>query len=453
MLFGTRAAPFTADEYATLPHVVIVGGGFAGLNAARELKDAAVRITLVDRNVFKTFQPLLYQVATGGLNPGDVTLFLRGLIHEIPNLRVHQGEVIGMDPRTKTVRVEQGDPEPTEFTYDYLIIANGLTTNFFDTPGAEEHAMPMYTRQHATAIRDRIFAELERTNRSNHNDRLVISIVGGGATGVEIAGALADFRRDDLTMMYPDMSEEILHIRVIQRGTDLLKHLTQPIREYAAAELTNRDVELTLGQGVQEVGYDWVTLADGTELESDITIWAAGVGADDQITTWNLPLNDNHLVAVDESLQVQGLNGVYAAGDIASHHDDVPQQAQPAIQTGVHVARMIKADLAGQAHTPFRYRNMGEAATIGRRDAVVCLPNGTNITGTAGWLGWMVVHVAKVVGRRNRRAVAVNLFSLYGARRPNHRPNPVTGDVDSANATRVFADMAGIRRFGAGHRG
>lgn len=453
-MFGTRrTSTTTPQDYATSPHVVIVGGGFAGTNAARALKNADVRITLVDRNVFKTFQPLLYQVATGGLNPGDVTLFLRSLVREIPNLRVRQGEVLGVDPRTKTITVEQGEDQPATLDYDYLIIANGLTTNFFGTTGAQEHAMPMYTRQHATAIRDRIFAELERTNRSDHDDHLVISVVGGGATGVEIAGALADFRRDDLTVMYPEMSEEVLHIRVVQRGTDLLKHLDQEIRDYAASELRERQVELTMGQGVHEVGYDWVTLADGTQLESDITIWAAGVGADDQIKGWNLPLTEHGLVEVDESLQVKGLTGVYAAGDIAGQVQQVPQQAQPAIQTGVHAARMILADLQGKPHTAFSYRNLGEAATIGRRDAVVSLPNGTNITGTAGWLAWMTVHVAKLIGKRNRRAVAVNLFSLYAARRASHKPNPVTGDVDSINAARVFAEMAGTRRFGPGHRG
>lgn len=452
-MFGNHPRRVSAEEYATLPHVVIVGGGFAGTNAARALKDAGVRITLVDRNVFKTFQPLLYQVATGGLNPGDVTLFLRSLVREIPNLRVRQAEVVGMDHRTKSITVEQGEPEPVTLDYDYLIIANGLTTNFFGTAGAAEHAMPMYTRQHATAIRDRIFAELERTNRSNHDDHLVVSVVGGGATGVEIAGALADFRREDLTVMYPELSEEVLHIRVLQRGTDLLKHLGQEVRDYAADALRERQVELTLGQGVQEVGYDWVTLADGTQLESDITIWAAGVGADDQVKSWNLPLTERGMISVEDSLAVSGLTGVYAAGDIAGLSKDVPQQAQPAIQTGTHAARMILAELAGEPRSAFKYRNLGEAATIGRRDAVVSLPNGKNITGTAGWLGWLTVHVAKLMGKRNRRAVAVNLFSLYAARRSSHTPNPVTGDVDSVAATREFADMAGTRRFGADHQG
>lgn len=452
-MFGTQHTPVTAEEYEALPHVVILGGGFAGTNAARELRNAPVRITLVDRNVFKTFQPLLYQVATGGLNPGDVTLFLRGLIRKVPNLRVRQGEILGVDPEAKTVTIEQGEQEPAALKYDYLIVANGLTTNFFGTPGADEHAMPMYTRQHATAIRDRIFAELERTNRSDHDDHVCISVVGGGATGVEIAGALADFRRDDLTVLYPEMNRGVLNITVIQRGSDLLKHMAQEIRDYAAEELRSRDVNLVLGKGVKEVGYDWVTLADDSQLESDITIWAAGVAPADQVSDWNLPLTDRGLIAVDESLQVSGLQGVYAAGDIAGQVDDVPQQAQPAIQTGVHVARMIMADLNAQPQEPFRYRNLGEAATIGRRDAVVTLPNGTNITGTPGWLAWMTVHVAKLIGRRNRRAVAVNLFSLYGARRTNHSPNPVTGDVDSLQATRVFQRMASSRRFGIGHRG
>lgn len=452
-MFRASTHKISGDEYERMPHVVIIGGGFAGINAAQELKNAPVRVTLVDRNVFKTFQPLLYQVATGGLNPGDITLFLRSLQQDIPNLRVRQGEVISIEPHASKILIDHGETSPDKLAYDHLIIANGLSTNFLNTPGAQEHGMPMYTRKHATAIRDRIFAELERTNRSDHTDQLVISVVGAGATGVEIAGALADFRREDLTVMYPDMSEKVLHIRVIQRGLNILKHMDETIQKYAAQELQARDIELTLGQGVKEVGYDWVMLADGTQLESDITIWAAGVSPETQVNDWGLPLTENGLIAVDESLQIKGLTSVYAVGDICGQPNRAPQQAQPAIQMGIHAAKMIKADISGNPHTPFQYRNLGEAATIGRRDAVVCLPNGKKITGTAGWLGWMLVHVAKLAGKRNRRAVAVNLFSLYGARRPTHKPNPITGDVDSLEATRIFTQTANHRKFGVGHKG
>ncbi|WP_144794023.1 NAD(P)/FAD-dependent oxidoreductase [Kocuria palustris] len=449
-LFAARPR-VPAPDGMSWPHVVIIGGGFAGANAALELKDARVRVTLIDRNIYKTFQPLLYQVATGGLNPGDVTMVLRGLSRHAPNLRVRQGDVVGIDPQRRTVTVEEGGA-PQEIAFDHLIAANGITTNYFGTPGAEAHAMPMYGRQDATAVRDRIFAELERSTRSDPDDFLHVSIVGGGATGVEIAGALADFRRDELSVMYPELDERVLQIRILQRGKDILKQIDdQQLRDYAADELRDRGVQLVLGQGVKDVGYDFVVLADDTVLESDITIWAAGTSPDERVSAWGLPLTERGAIAVDETLQVKGMPGVYAAGDIAGHDDPLPQLAQPAIQTGVHAARMIRAELEGRPRSPFRYRDLGEAATIGRRAAIVIAPGGVRITGTAGWFAWLGIHIMKLMGGRNRRAVTMNLVSLYAARQ-SHQPNPVTGNVDSLRAAEVFRELAGQRKFGPGHR-
>ena len=274
MPFLSRRPTVPAKDGASWPHVVILGGGFAGANAVLGLRDARVRVTLIDRNVYKTFQPLLYQVATAGLNPGDVTMFLRGLSLKIPNMRYRQGEVVGVDPERKVVALDEGTKGTQELEYDYLIVANGCTTTYFGTPGAEEHAMPMYTRSQALAIRDRVFSELERATRevTSHHDKLHVCVVGGGPTGVEIAGALADFRMQELDILYPEMDPGTLQVTIIQRGTELIKEFRPDFREYAAQELADRGVVLRLGHGVKSVGYDHVILDDNTVLESDVTI-------------------------------------------------------------------------------------------------------------------------------------------------------------------------------------
>ncbi len=445
-----RRRTVPAKDGASWPHVVVVGGGFAGANAVIGLRNTRVRITLIDRNMYKTFQPLLYQVATAGLNPGDVTMMLRGLSLKVPNMRFRQGEVIGVDPERKVVRLE-GASEPWEMSYDYLVLANGATTTFFGTEGAEEHAMPLYTRAQALRVRDRIFAELERTSRAGEADKLCVSIVGGGPTGVEIAGALADFRRQELDILYPEMDPGTLRIRLIQRGTDLIKEFEPEYRDYAARELEARGVELCLGHGVKEVGYDFVRLDDDSIVESDITVWAAGVAAAKILREWGLPQAKNGRIEVEDSLQVKGLPGVYAAGDVSAQDEPLPQLAQPAIQAGQHVAKMIHADVVGGAKEPFTYTNLGTMATIGRRAAIADIPHLPGLTGTAGWFAWLGVHVTKLIGHRNRRAVTMNLLSLYSGTRSTHQPNPVIGEIDSVAAQKEFDRSSRERHFGPGH--
>lgn len=450
----SRRPTVPAKDGASWPHVIIIGGGFAGAHAVMALRDVRVRVTLIDRNVYKTFQPLLYQVATAGLNPGDVTMFLRGLSLKVPNMRYRQGEVVGVDPQRKVVRLDEGQEAPQELAYDYLLLANGATTTFFGTPGAEEHAMPMYTRSQALAIRDRIFSELERSSReaAPSSDRLHVCIVGGGPTGVEIAGALADFRQQELDILYPEMDPGTLQITVIQRGQDLLKGFADTYRDYAAQELEDRGVLLRLGHGVKEVGYDHVILDDERVLESDVTIWAAGVAIAEDVADWGFPQDDRGRIIVDEHLQVQGFPGVYAAGDVAGGEHALAQLAQPAIQTGQGAARSIAADVAGKPARPVRYRNLGTMATIGRHAAIAELPFPLikGLSGSIGWFSWLGVHITKMIGHRNQRAVAMNLLSLYGGTRATHQPNPVVGEVDSLEAARVFEAEAQARKFGRG---
>ncbi|MGP9747267.1 NAD(P)/FAD-dependent oxidoreductase [Brachybacterium sp. AOP29-B2-41] len=454
MPFLSRRPTVPAKDGASWPHVVILGGGFAGAHAVGALRDARVRVTLIDRNVYKTFQPLLYQVATAGLNPGDVTMFLRGLSLKVPNMRYRQGEVEGVDPERKIVRLDEGQSGQQEIAYDYLIVANGATTTYFGTPGAEEHAMPMYTRAQALAIRDRIFSELERSSREvglgRGHDKLHVCIVGGGPTGVEIAGALADFRMQELDILYPEMDPGTLQVTVLQRGDEVLKEFSTKYRQYAADELRDRGVVLQLGRGVKEVGYDHVVLDDDSILESDITIWAAGVAIPKMVSEWGFPQDKRGRLDVDDYLQVKGFPGVYAAGDIAGQDEPLPQLAQPAIQTGQAAARAIAAEVAGKPRKKFKYTDLGTMATIGRHAAIAEIPVLGGLSGSLGWAAWLGVHITKMIGHRNQRAVAMNLVSLYSGSRATHQPNPVVGEVNSLRAARIFEEQAAHRLFGAG---
>jgi NADH dehydrogenase len=252
----------------------------------------------------------------------------------------------------------------------------------------------------------------------------------------------------ELDILYPEMDPGTLQVTVLQRGDELLKEFSDKYRQYAADELRDRGVVLRLGHGVKAVGYDHVVLDDDSILESDVTIWAAGVGIPDKIAEWGLPQDKRGRLSVDDHLQVKGFPGVYAAGDIAAQDDALPQLAQPAIQTGAAVARSIAAEVKGKPRPRFSYTNLGTMATIGRHAAIAEIPVLGGLSGSLGWAAWLGVHITKMLGHRNQRAVAMNLVSLYGGSRATHQPNPVVGEVDSLRAARLFEEQAAHRRFG-----
>ncbi|MEZ5214791.1 MAG: FAD-dependent oxidoreductase, partial [Microbacterium sp.] len=232
-----------AEASAHLPHVVIIGGGFAGVSAARALRKAPVRVTLVDRRIYNTFQPLLYQVATGGLNPGDVTHFLRSLRAQQPNLDVVHEHLMEIDTDARTVRLLDGQEVP----YDYLLLANGVTTAYHGTPGAKENSFAVYSRSQAIAIRDTLFTRLERAAvRPDRDKGLSVVVIGGGPTGVEMAGALAELRDQGLEPAYPELEGDAFRITLVQRS-EILKPFLPKLRTYAEAQLRRRDVTVRLG--------------------------------------------------------------------------------------------------------------------------------------------------------------------------------------------------------------
>ncbi len=394
------------------PRVVVVGGGFAGLSAVRALAGAPVDVLLLDRNPYSTFQPLLYQVATGGLNPGDVTYALRAAASRIPNLRFRRLAVTGVDSAGGQVHTDAG-----ALGYDYLVLACGVGANFFGVPGAAEHARTIYSRDAAIGVRDTLFARVEAVSQGRPGAvEPVMVVVGAGATGVEMAGTLAELRNVAIPRLYPEVARERVRVVVVEMGDEVLAPFSPRLRRYAADELVRRGVELRLGTRVSEVHPDAVVLGDGEVLPAAVTIWASGVKVRDEVASWGLPQGRGGRVQVDADLRVAGHPEIFVVGDVAAtEHDPLPQLAQPAMQGGEHAARQIRRLVAGETTEPMRYRDKGTMATIGRSDAVLQLPNGFTLRGFLAWLGWLGLHIVMLEGGRNRLATLTNLSVRYAS--------------------------------------
>jgi NADH dehydrogenase len=414
------------------PRVVIVGGGFGGLSAAKALRRAEVEVMLLDKNGYNTFQPLLYQVATGGLNPGDVTYALRAFAGRYRNVRFQRRKVTGIDFDSKRVRVEDGEP----FGYDYLVLCPGVAANYFGVPGAEENSMVMYSRSGAIQVRDHVMASVEAA--AQHRPEApepVVVIVGAGATGVEMAGALAELRNVAIPLSYPELTVDRVRVVLVEMSPHVLGPFAEPLREYTAAALRKRGVELRLNTAVREVGPDYVVIGDGEKIPSAVTVWATGVSAGPVVAGWGLPTGRGGRILIEPDLQVQGHPGVFAVGDAAvDSNSPLPQLAPPAMQGGVHAAKQIQRLIAGEPTEPFHYNDRGTMATIGRSDAVVQLPFGLKLKGLVAWLAWVFLHVMELIGNRNRFATIANL-SVHYLSWPRAL-NVIVGDVPAQGDSR-----------------
>ncbi|HEY6494109.1 MAG TPA: NAD(P)/FAD-dependent oxidoreductase [Trebonia sp.] len=395
-------------------HVVIVGAGFAGLSAVGKLRKAGLRVTVIDKNLYSTFQPLLYQVATGGLNPGDVAYAVGGFTAR-RNTRYIRGELEAIDTGALLVRLAGG----REIAYDYLILATGVSANYFGVRGAEENTFGLYTRADAIVLRDHIMNGFEWLSADPDPDgdrrrEFAITMVGGGATGVELAGTLGELRNDVLRATFPDVDPARLHIRLVEMAPGLLMPFNEKLREYTRRQLVDRGVDIRLNTTISEVTPNQVLLADGTSLRSDLTVWTAGVAAHHSVAAWGLPQGKGGRLLVGPDLRVQGTDRIFAIGDIALNEENPsPQLAQPAIQEGRHAAEQIVHLLHGQPTEAFHYHDKGTMATIGRRSAVVELAHGARITGTLAWLAWLGLHLLYLLGGRNRVATLINLSWRY----------------------------------------
>jgi len=392
------------------PHVVIVGAGFAGLSAVGKLRKAGLRVTVIDQNLYSTFQPLLYQVATGGLNPGDIAYPVGGFSAKRA-ARYIRGDLVGIDTAARQAQLADG----RNIGYDYLILATGVSANYFGVPGAAENTFGLYTRADAIVLRDHIMNGLERLSADPEGmPEFAVTVVGGGATGVELAGTLGELRGDVLKATFPDVEPARLHVRLIEMGPELVMPFSPKLREYTRKQLVDRGVDIQLKTEIREVAPDHVVVGDGSSLRSDLTIWAAGVAAPDAVAKWGLPQGKGGRVLVGPDLRVEGSECVFAIGDIALHADEPsPQLAQPAIQEGRHAAEQAIRLVRGEPTRPFSYHDKGMMATIGRRSALVQFPKGMRITGTLAWLAWLGLHLMYLLGNRNRVATIINLSWRY----------------------------------------
>jgi NADH:ubiquinone reductase (H+-translocating) len=396
------------------PRVLILGAGFAGVAAMKALKGAPVDVTLVDRNGYNTFQPLLYQVATGGLNPGDVTYAARALIARQRNASFRKGDVVDIDVDTKTVTLS----DDSRLSYDYLVVGTGVTTNYFGVPGAAEHALPLYTRMQALALRDNIFSKLERlaqaTADGHRTDDPTVVIVGAGATGVEMAGTMAEMGNTAMRIAYPELGDRKARVVLVEMGPHVLAPYHPKLRDYTARSLQRRGVELRLNTAVKAVDESGVQLDNGERIYAGTVIWAAGVTAPERVQKWGLPQGRGGRVEVGPGLNLAHHHEVFVAGDLAVTPDHpLPQLAQPAMQGGRHAAEQIRRMVKGEPTEPFRYHDKGTMATIARGSAIAQLRGNIRLRGLVAWLAWLGLHIYFLLGGRNRVVTLLNLSARY----------------------------------------
>ena len=385
-------------------HVVIVGAGFGGLGVAEQLAHVPVEVTLIDQHDYHTFQPLLYQVATSLLNAEDVGAPIRGLFRHQDNVTFHMATVTQVDMPGHKIQLSDGK----HVSYDYLVLAGGATVNYFNTPGAAEHAFPLYTLMNAVKLRSRILERFEAADRDPtliEDGALNFVIVGAGPTGVETAGALSDLFYNLLPRDYHQLATEKARVIIVEMGKEVLAPFKDNLRSYAKEELERRRVEVRLGEAVAEVGPTFVRLKSGEEIQAHTLIWAAGVRANPLADLLGLPQGRGGRVKLNPDLSVPDHPEIFVVGDmgeVASDGEVLPQLGSVAMQSGEHVGRQIARRVAGEPGQPFKYWDKGFMATIGRGAAVVELPNKLTLHGPLAYFAWLGVHLALLSGMRNR---------------------------------------------------
>jgi NADH dehydrogenase len=392
------------------PRVVVVGAGFGGLRVAKTLRGAPVEVVLIDRNNYHTFQPLLYEVATAGLEPDDIAQPVRAIFPRAENIRFRMADVEAIDLDGRRVVTDAGD-----VSYDYLVVAAGSETNFFGVRSAAEHALVLKDLYQATAIRNRVIRSFEHatiTDDESERDRLMTMVViGGGPTGVELAGALAELKRHVLPRDYPELDLTRARVILVEALDTVLAAMPARLQRRAREQLVELGVEVRLGAAVQHVDEGGVTLQGGERIESANVIWVAGVRGEPLGEAIGAELGASRRVRVDGYLRVPGHSEAHVIGDLA-HAEGAdgrpyPMLAQVAMQQGETVAKNIVREMRGQAPKRFRYRDKGTMATVGRRKAVAHV-FGLQLSGVIAWWMWLVVHLLGIIGLRNRALVLVN---------------------------------------------
>ena len=397
------------------PQVVIIGGGFAGLAAARRLRNVDCEVTIVDRHNHHVFQPLLYQVATAGLSPGDIASPIRWILRKQQRLRVLLANVERIDSTAKHVELDGGE----KLAYDYLIVAAGATHSYFGHDEWAEAAPGLKTLDDALAIRRRLllaFEEAEREHNPVYQRRLLTFVlIGVGPTGVEMAGALGEIARQALRSEFDAVDPAIARIILIEAGPSILPSFPENLRESARRALLRLGIDVRVGKAVTKVEEGAVWIGD-ERIEAHTILWAAGVAAAPRSRDLGPGLDRAGRVIVEPDLSVPGHAGVFVAGDLASFTHQtgkpLPGVAQVAKQQGKHAAANIARVIAGQPTTAFHYLDPGNMATIGRNNAIADF-GFLRVSGYIGWLMWLFVHIAFLIGFRNRISVMLQWAAAY----------------------------------------
>jgi len=397
-----------------LPDIVIIGGGFGGLYAARALKHAGAQITIIDRRNHHVFQPLLYQVAMAALSPGDIASPIRWILRRQQNVEVLLAEARRIDVEHKRVILADG-----ELSYDFLILAAGATHAYFGHDEWRRRAPGLKTLDDALEMRRRVLLAFERAEREPDPDRrralLTFVLIGGGPTGVELAGALAEISHQSLARDFRHFDPGSARIILIEAGPTLLSAFPPHLREAARRDLEALGVEVTTGAAVTDV-QDGAVVIGSKRVEAATILWAAGVAASPVAATLGARLDRAGRVFVNADLTIDGHPEVFVIGDLAvlagGDGKPLPGVAQVAIQMGKHAAHNIMRALEGQPYRPFKYKNLGNMATIGRASAVADFERFT-MKGLPAWLAWLFVHIFNLIGFRNRLVVMVQWAWAY----------------------------------------
>ena len=396
-------------------HVLIIGGGFGGLFAAKALKRLPVQVTLVDRHNHHVFQPLLYQVATAGLSPGDIAAPIRWVLRRQRNVRVLLAEVQRVDLAARRVELDRGE----SLTYDYLILAAGASSSYFGHDDWAAHAPSLKTLDDALEVRARMlraYEDAERTADPAERRRLLTFVlVGGGPTGVEMAGAISEIARQTLADEFRNIRTAEARVVLVEAGPSILPAFPAHLREAARRSLAHLGVEVREGVAVTSIEAGRVHLG-GEVIEAGTVLWAAGVSASPLGRSLGVPLDRVGRVLVDSDLSVPGHPEAFVIGDMAGLLDprgrQYPGVSQVAMQQAAHAARMIQRAMEGQPRRPFRYKDLGNMATIGRNAAIADL-GWLRLAGFPAWLLWLFIHIVWLIGFRNRILVLVQWAGAY----------------------------------------
>lgn len=399
------------------PRVVIVGGGFGGINLAKALRHAPVQVVLLDRNNYHLFQPLLYQVATAGLEPDSIAFPLRSIFKKQKNIHFRMAEVKGVNAADNILHTNIGD-----IPYNYLVIATGSNTNFFGNKLIEEHAIGMKSLIEAVQIRNYVLKQFEESllmkEETDIRPKLNFVMVGGGPTGVELAGAFAELRKYILPKDYPELPLHLMNIYLVEAGPRALASMSEASSEKTLQGLEFLGVKVLTNTVVKDYDGHTLTLSTGETIVTQSLLWAAGVkgfpikGIPEDII---LP---NGRVMVDEVNRMKGASNIFLIGDIAQQVTDdrfpkgYPMVAQVAMQQGKQLGKNIVNELKGRALQPFKYTDLGSMATIGRNRAVAEF-SGIRLSGYIAWIAWMIVHLLNLMGFRNKLVVFINWFYRY----------------------------------------